>query len=219
MAGAFVAADLARIKNTALLAIGLRAEPAANFWTVLFFTRGNVVAYNINEVVDFDSLTCVAHAMAVDKGWWEGERSAVECWVNFHAELSEAWEEYRCGRMATWYADSANVLRSGGIPKPEGFWVEIADLMIRIADYAGGCRDIWPIYTPRPGDSISGRDCENVAMVISELHNLIADGAFTILVETVLKVAEFHKVDLWSIIREKLRYNATRPHRHGGKRA
>ena len=73
------------------------------------------MAYKINEVVDFDSLTCVAHAMAVDKGWWEGERSAVECWVNFHAELSEAWEEYRCGRMATWYAsDASSVLRSGG---------------------------------------------------------------------------------------------------------
>ena len=178
------------------------------------------MAYKINEVTDFDSLTCVAHAMAVDKGWWEGERSAVECWVNFHAELSEAWEEYRCGRMATWYAsDAAIVLRSGGVPKPEGFWVEIGDLLIRIADYAGGCRDIWPVYTPRPGDWISGRDCENIAIVIYELHNLIADGAFTTLVETVLKVAEFHKVDLWSIIREKLRYNATRPHRHGGKRA
>ena len=99
------------------------------------------MSYRVDEVVDFDSLVCVAHAMAVDKGWWEGERSAVECWVNFHAEVSEAWEEYRCGRMATWYAaDAASVLRSGGVPKPEGFWVEIADLMIRVADYVGSRR-------------------------------------------------------------------------------
>ena len=40
VAGVYVAADLARIKNTALLAIGLRAEPAANFWEVSFFARG-----------------------------------------------------------------------------------------------------------------------------------------------------------------------------------
>jgi hypothetical protein len=40
VAGVYVAADLARIKNTALLAIGREAEPAANFWAVSFFTRG-----------------------------------------------------------------------------------------------------------------------------------------------------------------------------------
>ena len=37
------------------------------------FHKGYQVAYKIDEVWDFDSLTCVAHAMAVDKGWWEGE--------------------------------------------------------------------------------------------------------------------------------------------------
>ncbi len=40
VAGVYVAADLARIKNTALLAIGRETEPAANFWAVSFFTRG-----------------------------------------------------------------------------------------------------------------------------------------------------------------------------------
>lgn len=174
-----------------------------------------MVAYKIDEVVDFDSLTCVAHAMAVDKGWWEGERSAVECWVNFHAELSEAWEEYRCGRMATWYADSASVLRSGGVPKPEGFWVEIADLMIRLADYFGAKK------YERSWDQLEV-DCfywDCVPQVVDELHDLISSNEFDGVVESIEAFAGFHKVDLWSIIREKLRYNATRPHRHGGKKA
>lgn len=52
--------------------------------------------------------------------------------------------------------------------KPEGFWVEIADAVIRIADLAGSC------------------------------------GAAAELVEAV---------------QVKHHYNASRPHRHGGKRA
>ena len=174
------------------------------------------MAYKINEVVDFDSLTCVAHAMAVDKGWWEGVRSAVECWVNFHAELSEAWEEYRCGRMATWYAaDAASVLRSGGVPKPEGFWVEIADLMIRIADYVGSRR-----FRVQGGCFLgTEKDLGSIPAVVSGLHHKIGFGGFLAAVDTCEHFAAAHKVDLYAIIREKLAYNATRPHRHGGKRA
>ena len=175
------------------------------------------MAYKIDEVVDFDSLVCVAHAMAVDKGWWEGERSPIECWVNFHAELSEAWKEYRCGRMATWYAaDAASVLRSGGVPKPEGFWVEIGDLLIRIADYVGSRRfDVQSV-------SVMGSDgarWSDIPAIVATIHSLIAGLGFLDAIEVCEHFAAAHKVDLWSIIREKLRYNATRPHRHGGKRA
>ena len=175
------------------------------------------MAYNIDEVTDFDSLTCVAHAMAVNKGWWEGERSAVECWVNFHAELSEAWEEYRCGRMATWYAaDAASVLRSGGVPKPEGFWVEIADLMIRLADYFGSKR--FDVEALSDFD-YQGANWNDIPAVIHCLHSEIALDDCLDASDTCEHFAAAHKIDLYGIIREKLRYNATRPHRHGGKRA
>ena len=175
------------------------------------------MAYNIDEVTDFDSLTCVAHAMAVNKGWWEGERSAVECWVNFHAELSEAWEEYRCGRMATWYAaDAASVLRSGGVPKPEGFWVEVADLLIRIADYVGSRQFNVSCLSEVDYDDAKWSE---IPSVIFLLHWHISAVELRVVVDACEKFAAAHKVDLWSIIREKLCYNATRPHRHGGKRA
>lgn len=176
-----------------------------------------MVAYNIDEVTDFDSLTCVAHAMAVEKGWWEGERSAVECWVNFHAELSEAWEEYRCGRMATWYAaDAASVLRSGGVPKPEGFWVEIADLMIRLADYFGSKR-----FDVNAMTDIDYEDTRwhEIPAVLFLIHWEVSAQDFLDASDACEKFAAAHGVDLYGVIREKLRYNATRPHRHGGKRA
>ena len=174
------------------------------------------MSYKIDEVVDFDSLVCVAHAMAIDKGWWEGERRWAECWANFHAEVSEAWEEYRCGRMATWYAaDAASVLRSGGVPKPEGFWVEIGDLMIRVADYFGAAKYEQAWDEPE----VDGVHWANVTAGVIVLHDLIAKREFDELIAAIEAFAAAHNVDLWSIIREKLRYNATRPHRHGGKRA
>lgn len=37
-----------------------------------------------------------AHETAKEKGWWDGkERSVGDQFANFHAELSEAWEDYR----------------------------------------------------------------------------------------------------------------------------
>ena len=118
--------------------------------------------------------------------------------------------------MATWYADSASVLRSGGVPKPEGFWVEIADLMIRVTDYVGSRR----FDVPSPlGIGAYAEQWEAIPKVVGSLHFGLAMNYFLDIVDMCGMFAEFHKVDLWSIIREKLRYNATRPHRHGGKKA
>ena len=46
-----------------------------------------------------------SHKTADEKGWWEkdafnGERSVGDQFANFHAEVSEAWEEYRNGKYA-----------------------------------------------------------------------------------------------------------------------
>ena len=174
------------------------------------------MAYKIDEVVDFDSLTCVAHAMAVEKGWWDdgiNARPIEDIVNNFHAEASEAWEEYRAGRMETWYADPQAVL-AGKLPKPEGFFVEIADLLIRIADAAGAHRiDVDEQCTKFV--SIE----ESIAFSIRRMHEWIANYDFTLAADECFALADDNHHDLWATIREKLCYNATRPHRHGGKRA
>ena len=67
------------------------------------------------------------HNNAVDKGWWEKERSFGEIIALCHSELSEALEADRGGESAVW--DNSG--------KPEGWAVELADCVIRIFDYFG----------------------------------------------------------------------------------
>lgn len=102
-------------------------------------------------VSNFDELIKVSHEMAVEKGWWpEGKkRLTTEIFANLHSELSEAWEEYRRGRMLPWH-ESVDLMKNDRFAyayedldkfhagqKPEGFGVELADFLIRLADWCG----------------------------------------------------------------------------------
>lgn len=102
-----------------------------------------------------------AHELAKQKGWWDDIEDPMmrvpEAIALIHSEASEALECYRDGEMG--YSE-----REDG--KPEGFGVELADIIIRVCDLAG-------------------------ALGIS----------------------------LTPLIAKKHAFNATRPHRHGGKKA
>jgi hypothetical protein len=71
-----------------------------------------------------------AHGTAVDKGWWEsGDRNVGELLALMHSELSEALEEWRNGHGLV---ETRTV--NG---KPEGFPIELADVLVRIGDMCG----------------------------------------------------------------------------------
>lgn len=74
-----------------------------------------------------NNLAQEVHALAVEKGWWQGGRSFGDQVSNFHAEISEAWEDYRNGRRFT----EINFEENG---KPVGLPTELADLIIRVLD-------------------------------------------------------------------------------------
>ena len=75
------------------------------------------------------------HENAKEHGWWDDAATAEEKHkilpeklLLVITELAEATEDDRNGTMDTY-------LSAGG--KPEGFWVEVADAVIRILDLAG----------------------------------------------------------------------------------
>ncbi len=67
------------------------------------------------------------HALAKEKGWWDTDRNVPEILCLIHSEVSEALEEYRNNRVLDLYYNK---------DKPEGMFVELADAVIRILDFA-----------------------------------------------------------------------------------
>lgn len=99
---------------------------------------------------------------AEDHGWHEdGETNLVPVKLALiHSEVSEALEEYRNGDIT-----GREIYYNSGSLKPEGFGIELADIVIRVLD-----------------------------------------------------LAESLGIDMEECLELKMKYNESRPYKHGGKR-
>lgn len=177
-----------------------------------------------------------AHQIAVDHGWWPMEgRSWISQTNNFYSEVAEAWEEWRkygneCLSLP-YQPIGDEPISAIAKNKPEGFWVEIADLLIRLADSAGKYNfeyeDQQDFYEFESG-------AKSAELFISELFSWCPAASITLpheekttgyriafvfsrIVRECFMFAEKHKIDLWAVIDEKMAYNRNRSFRHGNK--
>jgi len=84
----------------------------------------NAAIYAREFVELWDILAKAAHATAIEKGWWDKNRSDGECIALMHSELSEALESQRHGSPPDEH-----------IPEFTGEEVELGDAVIRIMDF------------------------------------------------------------------------------------
>lgn len=117
----------------ALLDAVVKADVRRAIGGVMKEERGLVVSVDELEAIrdGIEALVRVAHGMARVKGWYDdGPRNFGEQAMLIVSEVAEAVEESRDGRAMTEVYDGKN-------GKPEGIPIELADVLIRVADLAG----------------------------------------------------------------------------------
>lgn len=175
------------------------------------------------------------HGCAREKGWWEVgadgllvERDLDEMLMLAVTEVAEAAEEARKPDF-----DPARIyFRADG--KPEGFSVELADLAIRCLDTTaarcGGpaCLADSPFTRMRDlSRAVFEMSTESpislLFILVGNLHDAAdADDLKWALLDVTASAAGLSDAlggDFDRAMTLKMKYNRTRPHRHGGKRA
>lgn len=168
----------------------------------------------MKNIIDWNSLRDEAYKMACDHGFHDKERTADEAIELIHCELAEATESLRNGEAYHWIAKNG---------KPEGFYVELVDAIIRILDFMGEqqIQDATPEHdpittVPTPMDLMKQTRWHLCNCAVWHGHS---SGLFI----RHLRNAMFHLVyflelaheDVEALIREKMAYNATRSYKHG----
>lgn len=186
----------------------------------------NVLAKEINDT-------------AREKGFWDKERNLGEMLMLVISELAEGLEEDREGRPLVWYRHFDGETLDGKVPpctctpKPEGLVVELADAVIRMLDtlYArtagldlnlkmettirqmeASIEMGAPDQFYRRGGNVGDYLCMICAEVSMSRHMWPGLVKAIIMCES---MAQVMMVDIWSVAREKMEYNNSRPRMHG----
>jgi len=162
----------------------------------------------MTPTIDYINDLCTrAHTNAKDKGWYdEGERSWAELMALVHTELAEMTEAYRKGNPSDEHC-----------PEFDSVSIELADAVIRLADAYGWAGEV--TVSPDPWCIGAGTHLGPVG-AIAWMHGAIqyvrcGNDVHTFLV--LFRYADDRNIDLPAAIEAKMKFNTTRPYRHGGK--
>lgn len=185
----------------------------------------------MTQNIDRQALAKKAHAAAVAKGFWDEDYSPEHYLMLVITELSEAVEAHRKGKHADIknYADSAQTTFNFEHYIKDTLEDELADAYIRLMDFCGG----W--IESRGGECYLGdleddSDDTDLYDMPLESDRTFADIIYRVIalpigigyynqaidmIFLIEKVCNHLGIDLAWHIEEKMRYNETRPARHG----
>lgn len=153
-------------------------------------------------MTDWIALRDLVYKTAVDHGWHDEPRKYSEVVCLFHCELSEAVEELRKGPGHDYY--------HGENGKPEGFYVELVDCIIRILDLFGEDE-----VDPDPDDDFVELKSYDRLDEIAAIHQSISMDLLNTALFEIVALLEHEGQDVEALIREKDEYNKHRPYKHG----
>lgn len=201
--------------------------------------------------MDLNALSIAAHKNSADHGFWDPPPPVYMTRALIHSEVSEALEDVRAGfaldvisypsaPVKFWKLDDPE--RPVG-EKPCGFPSEIADIAIRVLDFAGRHK-IHFDELPETGSldalvssfvtlgiaEVDAVRSEDAVFWLDTIHGLIpgikslrqtggnAAATLAAILTVCLKIADICQFSLEAIVEEKMAYNASRPFKHGGKK-
>ena len=180
-----------------------------------------------------NDLVTESFKIATEKGWHDQDRSISAITLLMQSEIAEMVEEYRKhkGINEIWYevhheSDGVHYTTIGNPgDKPCGIPVEIADMVIRVADYCGKKGyNLEASYdqTPEPAHTSEFEEwLARINFALSQAWAGILPGTefwLAMSVKYAFKMASACDINLWAVLDEKAAYNRTRSRRHGGKK-
>ncbi len=191
--------------------------------------------------IDWNPLIEKCHAAAVANGWWEQPRAIEETLMLVVTEVAEAVEWYRDCAWAPEHiykpfrfdpdleyaiAESECHEKYGKgtywqAYKPVGIPSELADVAIRVCDLMGHhkCSFVQTECLYMVADKFIVECAELSAKVLEAMNPIGLSEKLSRVLAMLEYVSAHYGIDLAAAIETKLAYNATRGHRHGGKRA
>lgn len=186
--------------------------------------------------MNLSELVKQAHETAVEKGWYDEHKPFDDLIALCHSELSEALEEYRKNvpggklnrdPMSIYYSGDGYVSSDKTLRclKPEGIPIELADVVIRIADMLGYYKvDVITLETKDRTSPTFGEFISSMHYVLSQAYHYGTSGddinrniCLIAAINFIQSYAKINGIDLDEAIRIKMEYNKTRPYKHGNK--